>query len=63
MLAPKLGISRNGSQAAISWNAGLASFNLNATKNLTDWNVWTNPPAITNWQNVVTDSNANTLSG
>jgi unsaturated rhamnogalacturonyl hydrolase len=58
LLSPKLGIARNGTSAAISWNAGLTNYNLQATTNLADWNIWTNPPAITNWQNVVTDSNA-----
>jgi rhamnogalacturonyl hydrolase YesR len=57
LLAPKLGISPNGNQAAISWNAGLTNFNLHATTNLADWSVWTNLPVITNWQSIVTDSN------
>ena len=58
LLTPRLGISQNGNQAAISWNAGLSNFNLCATTNLADWSVWTNLPVITNWQSVVTDSNA-----
>jgi rhamnogalacturonyl hydrolase YesR len=59
LLTPKLGISQNGKQAAISWNAGLTNFNLDATTNLADWTVWTNLPVINSWQSVVTDSNAN----
>jgi rhamnogalacturonyl hydrolase YesR len=58
LLAPRLGISQNGNQTAISWNAGLTNFNLDATTNLADWSVWTNLPVITNWQSVVTDSGA-----
>jgi hypothetical protein len=58
LLAPKLGIAKSGNQAAISWNAGLTNFNLHASTNLTDWSVWTNLPAVTNWQSIVTDSNA-----
>jgi rhamnogalacturonyl hydrolase YesR len=58
LLTPKLGIFQNGNRSAISWNAGLSNFNLNATTNLADWSVWTNLPAITNWQGIITDSNA-----
>jgi unsaturated rhamnogalacturonyl hydrolase len=58
LLAPKLGIARNGNSAALSWNAGLSQFNLQATTNLANWSVSPNPPALTNWQSVVTDSNA-----
>ncbi|MGA2241945.1 MAG: glycoside hydrolase family 88 protein [Verrucomicrobiota bacterium] len=57
LLTPKLGIVKNGNQAVISWNGGLSNFNLHATTNLIDWNIWTNLPAITNWQSIVTDSN------
>ena len=59
LLAPKLNIAAAGSSATISWNAGLANFNLQATTNLADWSAWTITPVITNWQSVVTDSNAN----
>ena len=44
LLTPKLGIAKAGNSAAISWNAGLSNFNLNATTNLADWSVWTNLP-------------------
>jgi len=39
LLTPKLGIARNGYQAAISWNAGLSNFNLYATTNFANWSV------------------------
>ena len=58
LLTPKLDVSRSGNQAAISWNAGLTNFSLQATTNLADWSVWTNLPVITNWQSIATDSNA-----
>jgi rhamnogalacturonyl hydrolase YesR len=58
LLTPKLGIAKNGNQAAISWNAGLTNFSLQATTNLADWNACTNPLLLTNWQSIATDSNA-----
>ena len=58
LLTPKLNISATGNSPAISWNAGLADFDLQATTNLAGWSNWTNPPAVTNWQNTVTDSDA-----
>ena len=58
LLTPKLNISATENSAAISWNAGLTNFNLQATTNLADWGAWTNSPVVTNWQSVITDSNA-----
>jgi len=58
LLAPKLNIAAAESSATISWNAGLANFNLETTTNLADWSAWPDVPVVTNWQNAVTDSNA-----